>query len=225
MRPSSRDLAMRDPALASLLGIVPGADFGIDFGSDYGFEFGDDSGLAAAGAMQIHPAAQAAALSQAQPPSQAAAVAAWRQMAVQNAHTTQRSLMIEPNKHSTVKVERYTFSINQALVLGTPGALKLTGNPDTNIRPQRVTANAPAPGFATFDELKVANVSVTVGGTVDAYQFNANAVGSHLDLPTLTPANRATALGAYSGFVPPGFVGGSVYLFAVSFTGPATIVA
>lgn len=225
MRPSSRDLAMRDPALASLLGVVPGADFGIDFGDDYGFEFGDDSALQAAGAMTISPVQHAAALAQAQPPSQAAAVQAWRQMAVQNAHTSQRALMIEPNKHSTVKVERYTFSLNQSVVLGTGSALRMTGNPDTNIRPQRVTTNAPAPGFASFDELKVANVSVTVGGTADAYQFNANAVGSHLDLPTLTPANRATALGAYSGFVPPGFVGGSAYLFTVSFTGPATIVA
>jgi hypothetical protein len=135
-------------------------------------------------------------------------------------------MLLEPNKGSAIKVERYTFSVNQALVLGVAlGLTTMTGQPDTNIRPQRVTMNAPTPGFCSITELKVANVSVTVGGIADAFQFSAIAVGQTLDMPTLSPANRATVLGAYTGFVPPGFVGGSAYLFTASFTGPASIVA
>jgi hypothetical protein len=46
-----------------------------------------------------------------------------------------------------------------------------------------------------------------------------------LDMPTLSPANRATVLGFYTGFIPPGFVLGAAYTFVASFKGPATIVA
>jgi hypothetical protein len=222
MRPKANQLAMRDPALASLLGVMPGSDFGAEFGGgydpnvgadwgadigdEYGVEFGDDA-----------PAAM---------PTKQAALAAWKNQSVQRAHSTRRGMLLEPNKGSAIKVERYTFSVNQALTLGIALALTtMTGQPDTNIRPQRVTMNAPTPGFATITELKVANVSVTVGGIADAFQFSAQAVGQTLDMPTLSPANRATVLGAYTGFVPPGFVGGSPYLFTASFTGPASIVA
>jgi len=106
-----------------------------------------------------------------------------------------------------------------ALVLGVAGAINATGQPDTNIRPQRCTMNAPQPGFATIAEIKVANVSVSVGGTQDAFDYSALGVGQSLDMPTLTPANRATVLGNYTGFVPPGYVGGAPYTFCASFKG------
>jgi len=53
MRPNAKQLAMRDRALASFLGVIPqgnfgaegstfGGDFfGAEFGTDYGAEFGD----------------------------------------------------------------------------------------------------------------------------------------------------------------------------------------
>lgn len=214
MKPKAGQLAMRDPALASILGILVatgtsdfggefGDDYGAEFGDDYGTEFGDDAGM----------------------PTQQQAIAAWKNQSVQRAHTARRGQLLEPNKGSAIKVERYTFSVNQTLALATSATLTMTGQPDTNIRPQRVSMNAPTPGFASITELKVANVSVTVGGTADAFQFNANGVGQSLDMPTLSPANRATVLGSYSGFVPPGFVGGQAYIFCASFTGPASIVA
>jgi hypothetical protein len=74
-------------------------------------------------------------------------------------------------------------------------------------------------------EIKVANVSVTVGGTQDAFDYSAIGVEQSLDMPTLSPANRATVLGNYTGFVPPGYVALAAYTFCASFKGPAQIVA
>jgi len=216
-------LAMRDPAYAALLEVLPsGSDFGSeydgtestfgdDMGDDYGAEFGDDYGAEFGAA--------------AQPPSQAAMMAVWRRHAMEKANTHRRERLLEPNKGSEVKIERYSFSCNQTIILGVAVGLVMTNQPDTSIRPQRVTMNAPSPGFATITEIKVANVSVTVGGVEDAFDYSAIAVGVGLDMPTLSPANRATVLGNYTGFVPPGFVGGTSYVFVANFKGPASIVA
>jgi hypothetical protein len=215
MRPNSKQLALRDPAMASILGVVGQDDFGgeygdfDDFGLDdeaFGFEFGADA--PAGGAMS------------------AAQVQSLVRKAVQGEQiTASRTRLISPNKGSNIKIQRYSFNLNAALVLGTAGAFSGTSAPDTELRPQRITMNAPSYGFATIENLKVANVSVIVGGVADAFQYNPNAVGQSLDLPTLSPANRATVSGTYSGYVPPGFVAAAPYTFCVSLTGPATIVA
>lgn len=230
MRPNAKNLAMRDPALALLVGAIAAGDFGcealadsdfggefgsdFDFGDDYGFEFGDD-----APAFSPNQAAMVAG------PSRQQVAQLWTQMNQEKAQTERRTLLLEPNKRSRVKVERYTFAVNQELALGTAEALDMSGQPDTNIRPQRVTSNAPAPGFATLNDIKVANVSVGVGGTLDAYQFNANGVGQTLDMPTLSPANRARVTGNYTGFTPTGYTAASAYTMVIAFTGPASIVA
>jgi len=231
MNPSSKNLALRDPALAALMGAIDGSDFGSDddesfgmghYGFEFGgFEFGDDYGAEPDHRQFKRPQGGGGAMV----PAPQVAAALWAKHVKQTAHTENRQRLIEPNRGSATKVERYQFSVNQALVLGVAAALSASGQPDTNIRPQRVTMNAPAPGFATISEIKVANVSVTVGGTADAFDFGANGVGQSLDMPTLSPANRATVLGNYTGFVPPGYVGGAAYLFCASFKGPATIVA
>lgn len=212
-----KDLAMRDPALAAALGILPGTDFGAesDFGSDYGFGT-DDMGF---GFGADAPAAPAAP-----PATPQAMMALWRQYHMQQAQGAQRAAILNPNKSASVKVGRYTFSASQALTLGTAAGITATNNPDTNIRPQRVTMNAPNPGFVTISEIKAANVSVTVGGILDAYQFNAVGQDQSLDMPTITPAMKVSVLGQYTGFVPAGFVLGQPYLFVASFTGPAAVV-
>lgn len=145
----------------------------------------------------------------------------------QQAITNSRNRILEPNKGSKIKVEKYSFTISQAITLGAAVAFTtLNGQPDTTIRPQRVTMNAPVPMFAFIQEIKVANVSVSVGsGLEDAFDYSAIGVGQQLDMPTLSPANRATVLGQYTGLVPPGYVGGTVTNFSVSFKGPASIVA
>ena len=243
MRPNARTLALRDPALASLMGAIAGDDYGADFGDEYGlsdygddygdeygddysYEFGDDYGYTPSFGAAA-PLARHAAVKVARPVAPPAAVAAklWHKHRRSVAKTERRVNMLEPNRGSNVKVERYSFSVNAALVLGAPSAITASGQPDTNIRPQRCTMNAPAPGFIIVSEIKVANVSVTVGGLGDAFEYNPLGVGMSLDMPTLSPANRATVLGNYSGFTPPGFTPGAAFTFVASFKGPSSIVA
>jgi len=237
MRPNASILAMRDPALAAILGAFSGGNFGsersrshagqADFGDedDFGDDMGDDVGDDAGAEFGDDYGAEFGAAAVVRRPTQAAMIRAWRARRAANRRTHRRELLLEPNKGSTQKVERYSFSVNQALVLGTAAAIVASGNPDTTIRPQRVTMNAPTMGFATVTEIKVANVAVTVGGIGDAFEYSPVGVGMSLDMPTLSPANRATVLGFYTGFVPPGFVLAAPYTFVASFKGPASIVA
>jgi hypothetical protein len=199
-----------------------GADFGTEFGIDYGFDsaaFGADPAPHAA--APAHAAAHAAHHG-ATPQGRAIIAHHMKQMA----HREKRAMLLEPNKGSDLKVERYTFSINATITaLGTGGALAGSNSPDVNFRPQRVTANVVSPGMVLITDIRVANVSFSVGGMIDAWQFNANAVGQHLDVPTLTPANKATFSGSYSGLVPSPLSGTGAYPFVLSFSGPASIVA
>lgn len=218
------DIAMRDLADASLMGAVDD-DFGVEgdfepdqFGSedDFGVEFGEEDifGVAA-------PQASAAMVSHPDP----------RVRKILHHHIRRGELresrlrLLEPNRGSELKVERYTFGIVAYCTLTVPGNLGNSNSPDVNFRPQRVTMNVPSPGFILITDARVANVSFVVGGNVDAWQFNANAVGESLDVPTLTPANRATWTGLYTGLVPTPLSGSGSYTVIMAFTGPASIVA
>lgn len=205
MRPTNRDMANRDPALAIMLGALalstPGSDFGTTFGTStrFGDDYGDDV------------------------PSPENMQKAWNK----HVDTMRREKILEPNKDSEAKIQRYTFAANQTLTLGTAVAIAAGQNPETHIRPQRISVNAPNAfaGFGTLDSIKVANVGVIVGGVKDMSDFAAQAFDTHLDVPTLSPANRVVATGAYSGRVPPGYVPGSAFIWAISYTGPASMVA
>lgn len=190
---TARDLAMRDPALAAMIGALPGADFGVDFG--YAPQFGDEQ-----------------------------AAAAW---AAQQRATQGREHLIAPNQHSAVKIQRYTYALNVTIAaLATPEAgLRASNAPQVNFRPQRVGLNTPAVGFAYITALQVANVNVLVGGKLDGHQFGFEAVGSDLDLPTLSPSNQASVTIDYTGTVPLPLEGTGEYELALSFTGPATLTA
>jgi len=232
MHPNAKTLALRDPALATLMGAIDGSDFGDDYGDDYGFEFGDEMGDEYGFEFGDEYGAEAVAASRApvrvaRPVAPPPAVAAklWAAHRRASAHTERRARLIEPNKGSKIKVEKYIFSLSQALTLGAASAISISQSPDTNLRPQRVTMNAPTPGFVTVTNLKVANVSVTVGGIADAASFSNNAVNTALDMPTLSPSNKATVDGNYTGYVPPGYVGAAAFMFVTSLIGPATIVA
>ncbi len=229
--PNARQLALRDPAAAALMGILGnqeasfGADFGYnfhgddpygaDFGDDdiWGADFGDDFGADFGAAAVKKPTAQAMAKTY---------VAAAKK--AQN--TKKRGSLLEPNRDSHIKVERYSFTISQTISIGTGVVINQTGSPDVDIRPQRFVTNAPTVGFITLTLVKVANVTVTVGpGVEDAFDYSALAVGTSLDLPTLTPANRATVQGTYTGFIPPGFLNAQSFASTFSFKGWASIVA
>jgi hypothetical protein len=150
--------------------------------------------------------------------------AAWQ---LQNPSSTMsRTLLLDPNRDSIVKVERYSFSFSPSsnLVLGTASNIvPFTQQPSTSIKGQRVIMNAPVPGFVLISSLQVANVNVLVGGTEDAYTYSAGAQGVVLDLPRLDPQNRATSAGAYTGVLPSGYTQGNSFQFIITLQGPSTL--
>jgi hypothetical protein len=141
-------------------------------------------------------------------------------------HTRNREMLLEPNRDSTTKVERFVFAISDVVAaLGTGQAISLRDTPDTNIRPQRVTMNAVSPGMFLISQIRVGNVDASVGGDVDAWDFNANGQGQSLDMPTLKTSTKVTVSGTYTGLVPSPLTGTGPYTFTVSFKGPATLTA
>ena len=253
MGKNAHELAMRDPAYAAIFGSGT-ADFGADpygpfgprdvygaygtetggshhphnapnmaaefagYGDPYtfGFEFGADD--PSAGISVAHPAHP---LHTDNPRLQAIVA----QHLSEAKATAGRVRLLEPNGGSKVKVERYRFSLNQNVNVGTAANFTLSGAPDFNLRPQRVMTNVSVPGFILISEGKVANVSFTSGGSMDAWELNALAVDSMLDIPTLSPANKATILMNSTTFIPSGFTNTSVYTFVTSFIGWSTIAA
>jgi len=222
----AQSLIGRDLAMAAAMGALGGAaaDFGGEFGDDFGDEFdgendfaGDDFGFA--GDDEFGDDDFGASR------GKRSLAAAKRAMAFRR--VMYRRSLINPNANSSLKVEKYAFSISENITLGTPQTFTtLSGQPDVTIRPQRLSCNAPAPMFAFIQVIRMANVNITVGaGVEDAYTYNANGVGQMLDMPTWRPANRATVLGNYSGMVPPGYIATTVVPFSVTFKGPATLVA
>jgi len=228
---------MRSPATAALLGVFEGADFGADFGGFGGFGIeGDLHAAAQSVAMErsdwrhgnvgnarvlandaAHLRMSSRQIEQLRKDEQREATLASRERA--------RLDMLDPNEGLAVKISRYSFSLNQNLVIGTATGILATLQPDTKIRPQRVVMNAPCYGFITVTTIKVANVSVLVGGSEDAFTYSATSVGIHLDMPTLDPSNRATVQGNYAGLAPPPFAVGYAYLFVTTLQGPATVTA
>lgn len=199
MTPNSKHLALRDTALAALVGALPGSNFGADYGTEFGTEFGhigDD-------------------------PTPQNMAAAWN--AVKK--TKARESVLEPNAGSNAKIQRYGFAVNQDITISTPVAIAAGGNPETHFRPQRITVNTPAVGFILVDAIKVANVGVLVGGVHDAMDFNPNGVGQSLDVPTISPANRINVTGAYTGTAPLPLIAAAAFKVCVSFKGPANMVA
>lgn len=240
MRTNAQQLAMRDPAMAALMGAIAGSDFGhasdddsgSQFGADcqFGTEFGNDTfygefGDEMAGEFGDDVAAPPVSGASIPRPTPQAAIQLWNQVHTEKAHTSRRAMMLNPNRGSTIKVENYLFPLAQNVVVGTATALSMTNNPDVTIRPQRAVMNSPTPAFASISEMRVANVAVTVGGgtSFDAFFMNAAGVGVRLDLPTLSPANRATVTGTTTTLVPPGFVLGATFPFSVAFIGPASM--
>jgi hypothetical protein len=240
MRPSAHSLAMRDPALAAVMGALPGTDFGrdprsygrgpmprqmpmarpmprraprpaADFGYGFGYDYGAEGGAPAAAPM-----------ARGHHPEM---VRAWHHHHQLMGHTAARAALLDPNENSLLKIERYSFSLTNSFTLGGTGTplVDMTLQPNTKIRPQRVVMNAPSPNFVLLSGLQVANVNAFVGDLEDAFTYSALAQGVALDLPTLEPANRLTVSGNYTGFIPPGFATGFPFTFIATVQGPSTI--
>src|SRR6185436_17760909 len=137
---NSKQLAMRDPALAAVMGLVSGADFGAEaafargfqeaaknspseFGYDYpyrfGHEFGNEFGADAAPGAPMPTSTPEAAL------------ALWRQHHTEMANSRSREMLLDPNKNSRLKVEKYIFQLVQTVLIGTATAIAMSNNPAT----------------------------------------------------------------------------------------------
>ena len=271
MRPTSRQLAMRDPALAAAIGAMPGADYGSERGRAqfgmFGFSpynpsrnigFGVDASMVPPPPPPPppgHPAAMQHAGHHMAPwmknyhgylshhgvppfwnglygyyghgfPQGPHADLAPELWAAEHAATARRAHILDPNEHSRLKIERYSFSFSIGTFPLQGGAVPLEGTlqPNTRIRCQRIVMNSPAPNFVLIDAIQMANVNVLVGETEDSFTYNALAQGVMLDLPTLDPANRATVSGAYTNLLPANYTAEFVYNFIITFQGPSTIV-
>lgn len=235
-RHNSRSLARRDPAAAAMLGLMQGSDFGVerrqgrarfgvDFGIDHyagdnpwghdpGYNFGVDFG--ADGGAAVVPA-----------PTPQAMHAAWNRDMQRMSANRKRMALLEPNAGADAKVERYAMPTSQAITIGTALAgFTILANPTVNLRPQRVVSNCPSPNFVFLLTMSVANVNVLVGpGVQDAWDYAAEAQGTSLDIPTLTPSNPIRITGNYTGFVPAAYVAASASFFTMTFIGWASIVA
>ena len=117
--------------------------------------------------------------------------------------TEERGALLDPNKGSSVKVERYDFSLNQSLTIGTAQGVDMTLQPSVTMRPVKLICNVPCQGFVSFLTIQVANVAITIGNATDAFTYTHNATGQ-IDCPTICPANRVILTGTYSGRCPSG---------------------
>ena len=238
------EMAKRDPAVACLMGAIGGYDFGYSvpsqpyvapspfgagpqFGDDYGFGFGfGNMGFGAHHAGHGHPQTGHVAHPSHPAHPHHAAHAAHQAALSDPSSTVSRTLALDPNRNSTVKVERYSFSFSPAvnLVLGTASPItNFTQQPSASIKGERILMNAPAYGFVFISTLQIANVNVLVGGQEDAHNYAAEAQGVFLELPRLDPQNRATAAGSYTGSLPSGFTAGTSYPFVITMQGPAVL--
>jgi hypothetical protein len=196
------------------------------YGDDYGYGYGAEEVDYGFGAARRRPRRPAPPPGHPAHAAMARAKAAHAMQARNPTSTAARTMLLDPNRDSTVKVERYSFSFSPStnLVLGTASNIPtFTQNPSTSIKGQRVVMNAPVPGFILVSTLQVANVNVFVGGTEDAFTYSAGAMGVMLDLPRLDPQNRATSAGAYTGVLPPGYTAGNSYQFIITLQGPSTM--
>lgn len=230
---NASELSRRDPAAAVLLGRISGENFGYEgrapksrFGSDRP-QFGHDWGSAVNFGYEAGMQNFGADAPTAPAPTPQNMMVAWQNEMRRMVANQKREILLEPNKGADAKIERYDFAVAQAITIGTALAtFTAQANPTVYFRPQRMVNNAPTPFFVMLSNIQVANVNVTVGpGPTDAYAYSAEAVGTTLDLPTLTPSNAARLTGQYTGLIPPGIPNGFATHFSTSFTGWASIVA
>ena len=236
--PNKAILARRDSTTAALMGAVAlGADFGNEYfnpsdrfgdvAAEVAAEFGEEAG------QRVHAAMTAAAqapLARAPHHGQAGMAhpdmhRAWQHMNRMYERSAERSVLLDPNRDSTIKVEHYELPLAEDIIIGTQHIFTaLSTNPQTEFKPTSLVMNAPCAMFAFITDIKAANVSAHVSTfATDAYNFNSLATRSHVHLPKLLPQNTVSVQGYYSGLTPPGFLGGTTTTFTATFYGPSTM--
>ena len=138
-------------------------------------------------------------------------------------HQMHRELLLDPNKYSRLKVERYSFTLLQAFTFGQNDDLNTTLQPACKMRPDRIVTNIPIPFMMEMDTLQVSNVNVLIGSGEDAWTYNPQAQNVVLQLPTVEPAFRVTLTGYYTGVYPTGYQSGNPFNFRTGLQGWAVL--
>ena len=138
-------------------------------------------------------------------------------------HQMHRELLLDPNKYSRLKVERYSFTLIQAFTFGASDDLNTTLQPACKMRPDRIVTNIPIPFMMEMDTLQVSNVNVLIGSGEDAWTYNPQAQNVVLQLPTVEPAYRVTLTGFYTGVWPTGYGSGNPFNFRLGLQGWAVL--
>ena len=227
-------------ASVSMQSYQPGSDprqsspYGADFG-DFGYgNFGVDAPGVIAPPLQ-HPGGAPLAMHHAAPPAPPAPhphelARVWHEHHARQhhehlmaQHQMHRELLLDPNKYSRLKVERYSFTLLQAFTFGTPDDLNTTLQPACKMRPDRIVTNIPIPFMMEMDTLQVSNVNVLIGSGEDAWTYNPQAQNVVLQLPTVEPAFRVTLTGFYTGVWPTGYGSGNPFNFRLGLQGWAVL--
>jgi hypothetical protein len=224
-------------ASVSMQSYQPGADprqsspYGADFG-DFGYGgFGVDAApvVQAPGAHPAPPMAHHAPPAPPAPhPHELARV--WHEHHARQhhehlmaQHQMHRELLLDPNKYSRLKVERYSFTLIQSFTFGSAADLNTTLQPACKMRPDRIVTNIPIPFMMELDTLQVSNVNVLIGSGEDAWVYNPQAQNVVLQLPTVEPAFRVTLTGFYTGVYPGGYQAGHPFNFRTGLQGWAVL--
>lgn len=155
----------------------------------------------------------------------AAVVAQRARVAQANRARMSRLMRLDPNHGSPLKIEIFRLQMSDTLTFGTASALVLNTTPAVTFKPNKLICNAPFPGMVTLSTIQASNINCLVGaGVVDAYDFNALAQDSSMELPKLSPAHRVQIVGAYSGRVCVPYITATAFDFTATFIGHAKMV-
>jgi hypothetical protein len=138
-------------------------------------------------------------------------------------HTAKREMLIHPNKHSKIKVQGYSFSLNADLTLGTPSSFDETLQPNAMTRPKRMVTNIHVPAMVKLSSVQIANVNVLIGEYDDAFIYEPSSFGLETEFPTLDTSTRATMTGSYSGYIPKDYDKDFPFTFVLTFQGPSML--
>jgi hypothetical protein len=239
-----KQLVTRDPAAAALFGApadfgeeeddimdevdaeAAGDDFGDDFGDD---DFGDDADMGASVRVVkkwtprgfVTKRTPVRRVTPQRRVSTALVAQRARVSAVQQARMN-RLQRLDPNHGSPLKIEIFRCPMSQDFVLGTAEAVSMSAHPTVTFKPEKLSCNAPCPGFVSISAIQASNLNGLVGsGAADAFEFSPLALNQQMELPKLTPAHLLQIVGAYSGITPTGYTATSHFLFTATFIGHA----
>ena len=137
--------------------------------------------------------------------------------------TSKRELLLDPNRWSKIKIERYDFSLNALIIIGRKERITVSLRPGVAFRPQKLIVNAPCPGFIYITLIQIANLQCNVGESIDGFSYSVYS-NSILDFPTMSPANTLAIDSVYTGLRVMPYIDNTDYILCFTFQGPATIV-